>query len=192
MQCIQMKAKILNREDGRTNSMSQFRAAPVWPPERKQGRFSSGEWLCRAIRYRPAEPPPSPRDKNSLWSRNQNQGCKINQIRRNPATTSWRKIYFRHERHYIRADTATSDGWVASRLPWAGLSIIVKRFSEGRQFFRSAAYRSELHPSWIFVQNNSVKVNPLRLPPDRRCENEAKFSSWKPVTIFHHGHKSFL
>lgn len=28
MQCIQMKAKILNRGDGRTNSMSQIRAAP--------------------------------------------------------------------------------------------------------------------------------------------------------------------
>ena len=56
------------------------------------------------------------------------------------------------------------------------LSIFVTRFYDGRRFSQSAAYRSERHPFWIFVQNNSVKANPLRLLPDRRCEIRTEFS----------------
>ena len=57
------------------------------------------------------------------------------------------KILFSSQTAPVRADAAASDNWAASRLPWAGLSIFVKRFSVGRLFSRSAARCIELRLS---------------------------------------------
>lgn len=169
---IQTRGQNLNREDGWPIQPNKSRTAPPLA-----ARAKTESIFVKRIGLRPSDQIPSSRTVTKPSWRKFNFGYEIKvgdvrqiRSRRNPAATSWRKIYFRQESHSIRADTATSDGWVASRLPWAGLLIFIKNISVGRCFSRSAAHHNELHPSWIFVQNNSVKANPLRLVPDRRCE----------------------
>ena len=58
---------------------------PLWPPERKQGRFSSRKQTA-AVR---SDTVPQNRrqalvTKILLWSRNQSRGCQINQIPQEP------------------------------------------------------------------------------------------------------------
>ena len=123
--------------------------------------------------------PSGRRSENWGDFRQENRTVLCNQIpsRRTAAKPSWRKIPFRHELHFANSTSAAARRCAAMRLPEAAQEIFVKRFSKGRQLFISAAYRSELYPSWIFVQSNSNKTNPHRRPPERRCENGAKFSS---------------
>ena len=114
-----MKAKILNRGDGRPNSMSQIRATTRLTARAKTGAiFVKRIYLRRAIRYRPAESPPDPRDEKFTLVTKSKSGM---------------------------SDKSDSEGSLPR--PLDEKFIFVKRFSEGRQFFRSAAHRSEFRLS---------------------------------------------
>ena len=75
MQCITMKAKIFNQGDGWPIQTSQSRTAPPLTARAKTGAiFVKRIGLRRAIRYRPAEPPPSSRDENSILVKKSKSG----------------------------------------------------------------------------------------------------------------------
>ena len=95
--------------------------------------------------------------KIQFWSRNQSRGCQINQIPLEPCCNLLTKNIFSsrkalHPSWYCHFRRLGSE-----QIAVGGLSIFVKNVSNGRRFSRSAAHRSELHPSWFIVQNNSAK-----------------------------------
>ena len=68
-------------------------------------------------------------------------------------------------------------GWAASRLPWAELSIFVKRFSDSRRIFGSDAHLDRCKPSRFSYRIFPVMTYPQRLLPERPCGYVEHFSS---------------
>lgn len=149
----------LSREDSRPNPTSQFRATSPLAARAKTGAIFVKKTNYRwAIRYRPTEPPPSPRDENSTLVTKSKSGMSD---KSDPAGTL-RDLLMKNissSRKALHPSRCfASDGWAASRLPWVGLSIFVKNISVERRFFRPAARCGELPPHLEF----SYRTIPLR------------------------------
>ena len=140
--------KTTSKRTARQVSQANSEPHTVWPPVRKQGRFSSREqvWAVRSDTV-PQNRRQALVTKISFWSRNQSRGCQTNQIPQEPCRNLLTKNIFSSRKTLHPSRRCASDGWAASRLPWAGLLIFVKRFTDGRRFFRSAARCNELRPS---------------------------------------------
>ena len=151
---------------------------PLWPPERKQVRFSSRERDCRwAIRYRPSEPPSS-RDENSTLVTKSKSGMSD---KSDPAGILPRPP----DENLVFATNCTPS---EPTLPLQAAGQRADCRGRGFQFSSRIFLLGDGFPDPLLIAASfayldfsyrtiPLRANPLRLPPDRRCEIKAEFSS---------------
>ena len=169
----------LSREDSRLNPTSQFRATSPLTARAKTGAIFVKKINYRwAIRYRPAEPPSSSRDENSILVKKSKSGMSdksdhVGTLLQPPDE----KYIFVKNCTPSEPNASVSGGWAASRLPWAGFQFSSRDFPKGDSFSDPLLIAASFAYLDLSYRTIPLRANPLRLPSDRRCEIREYFSS---------------